>query len=124
MKQDLTFFTPERMSEGWVEFTRYPCVSGYIDRWTGDCINNPNNDTKSQMQLNSFAEFYRCNDGKWYSRHDLKRNFFPNMLDERIYFTADEIFSENMVKWIDLNEFNYALTGSTEPLPKDDYKLK
>ena len=33
----------EQLEEGWVKFTRIHCKEGYIDRWMGDCINNPNN---------------------------------------------------------------------------------
>ena len=45
-------------SEGWVKFNRIQCKEGYIDRWIGDCINNPNSISKSQLQLNSFAEYF------------------------------------------------------------------
>ncbi len=81
------------LSEGWVNFTRYPCKEGYIDRWIGDCINNPNSITKSMLQLNSFAEYYRCNDGEWIPKHEFKRYFFHDMREEREFFTASEIFT-------------------------------
>lgn len=35
---------------------------------------------------------------------------------------AFDLNRENMIKWIDLNEFNRALTGSTEPLPIENNK--
>lgn len=51
----------ERKSEEWVDFTRYYCKEGYIDRWLGDSINNPNNPKEHQMCLNSVAEYFRLN---------------------------------------------------------------
>ena len=84
---------PIRMKEGWVEFTRYPCIDGYIDKWFGDCINNPNNPKQSQMQLNSSAEFYRFNNGKWISRYEFKSGISQCLLHERQLFTSDEIFA-------------------------------
>jgi hypothetical protein len=81
------------LSEGWVNFTRFPCKEGYIDRWLGDCINNPNSIEKSMLQLNSFTEYYRCNSGEWIPKHEFKRYFFHDMREEREFFTADEIFT-------------------------------
>lgn len=83
------------LSEGWVNFTRYPCKEGYIDRWIGDCINNPNSVTKSMLSLNSFAEYYRCNGGEWIPKREFKRYFFNDMREEREFFTASEIFTAN-----------------------------
>ena len=62
-------------SEGWVEFRRCHCLSGYIDIWTGDCINNPNKEKKSQYALNASAQYYRLNGaGEW-----IKSNKLPRM---------------------------------------------
>lgn len=79
------------LSEGWVKFNRYPCKEGYIDRWIGDCIDNPNSVSKSQLKLNSFAEYYRL-DGEWIPNHDFDRIFFHQMLELRNQFTALEIW--------------------------------
>lgn len=59
-------------TEGWVKFTqkRY-ADGGTIDRWMGDCIDNPNRPNQHQMQLNSFATYYRYNGGEWVNSRDL-----------------------------------------------------
>lgn len=63
----------EHLKEGWVNFTRYSCKEGFIDTWVGDSVNNPNNKEKSNINLNSFASYYRLNEGKWVNRQDLFR---------------------------------------------------
>ena len=58
--------TPERIEEGWVRFSRHSCTEGCIDIWSGDCSDNPNRDTKSHWNLNSFVTFIRLNgEGEW-----------------------------------------------------------
>ena len=79
------------LSEGWVKFNRIPCKEGYIDRWIGDCINNPNSVSKSQLQLNSFAEYYRL-EGEWMPKHEFDRLFYHQILELRNQFTAQEIW--------------------------------
>lgn len=79
------------LSEGWVKFNRIQCKEGYIDRWIGDCINNPNSISKSQLQLNSFAEYYRL-DGEWLPKHEFDRMFYHQILELRNQFTAQEIW--------------------------------
>ena len=86
------------LSEGWVKFRRYKCKQGYIDKWVGDCINNPNSETESKMQLNSFAEYYRFNNTEWYSKHSFKNNFFKSMIEEREFFSSEEIFKNYFIK--------------------------
>ena len=85
----------ERLKEGWVEFTRYYCKSGFIDRWIGDSINDPNRDKPSNWSLNSFAQFWRFDGGEWISDYDLggKSKVFP-YLDIRNDFTAQEILNQ------------------------------
>ena len=84
----------EILEEGWVKFTRWHCKEGYLDIWTGDCINNPNNPTKSQWQLNSFASYWRCNSGEWISDKDLGRSEVFALLQMGEEFTAKEIWDE------------------------------
>lgn len=81
----------ERKQEGWVKFTRFCCKEGFIDRWVGDVINNPNYEKESNYQLNTFAEFYRFNGGKWIHRCEFKRALFSDMKEVFDLFTADEI---------------------------------
>jgi hypothetical protein len=84
--------SPERLKEGWVEFNRYYCKEGNIDCWMGDSINDPNNPEKSQWQLNSFSQFFRCNDGKWISNRDIRG--IQGLLEMTWEFTAQEIWDE------------------------------
>ncbi len=84
----------EILEEGWVKFTRWHCKEGYLDRWMGDCINNPNNPKKSQWQLNSFASYWRCNSGEWISDRDLGRSEVFALLQMGEEFTAKEIWDE------------------------------
>jgi hypothetical protein len=59
-------------SEGWVKFARrHFADGGTIDRWVGDCINDPNRPTQSNLQLNTFATYYRLNGGTWINDRDL-----------------------------------------------------
>jgi hypothetical protein len=85
---------PEMLEEGWVKFTRHYCKEGHIDCWNGDSINNPNNPSKSQWQLNSFVQFFRCNDGKWVNRMDLRSTQGLLLMSE--HFTAEEIWNESI----------------------------
>lgn len=55
----------QRLEEGWVKFERTFCKEGYIDRWTGDSIDDPNKPQRHQLKLNSFHTYWRLNDGKW-----------------------------------------------------------
>ena len=43
----------ESLQEGWVSFSRIPCVTGCIDVWYGDCAHNPNSETKPYWNLNN-----------------------------------------------------------------------
>lgn len=85
-----------KMTEGWVTFQRTPCKEGYIDRWAGDSINDPNNETKHQMCLNSFTYYFRLNDGKWIHKHELGRNPFADLWETCEHFTAQEIWNEQL----------------------------
>lgn len=82
----------ENLKEGWVSFTRFHCKEGYIDYWTGDCINNPNNPTKRGMQLSSFSAYYRLNGGEWTHREEVRH--IHHLLRNREVFTAQEIWDE------------------------------
>mgnify|MGYP000851074111 CR=1 FL=1 len=62
----------------WVKFrTIEHKGGGTVDVWRGDCINNPNNPKKSQLQLNAIATYYRLNgNGVWVDG----RNFDGDLL--------------------------------------------
>lgn len=85
-----------QMKEGWVEFHRWKCKKGYIDRWMGDCINDPNNKSKQPLQLNSFASYYRLNKGKWINSHDVKQTIIGDLQAYSEEFTAQEIWESNI----------------------------
>lgn len=83
----------KRLKEGWVEFTRIPCQKGSIDRWVGDCINDPNKKDRSPYQLNTFATFYRLNrKGKWLSSRDFGRDFMIAIGQLKDSYSAQEIW--------------------------------
>lgn len=75
----------EQLQEGWVNFTRIYCKDGYLDRWMGDSINNPNSSKKHQIQINSTVCFWRCNNSEWISQ----RNLGGDKILERIQFSKD-----------------------------------
>jgi hypothetical protein len=65
----------EYLFEGWVKFVRIKCKKGCIDKWTGDCINDPNNETKNNLNLNSMDWYYRLNGtGKWINKREFKED--------------------------------------------------
>jgi hypothetical protein len=91
--------TPERIEEGWVKFSRIPCVEGCIDVWYGDCAHNPNNKERPQWNLNGFSTFIRLNgEGNWYPneyRTGIK-SFVGEMAE---VFTSQEI-------WVEISKYN------------------
>lgn len=86
----------ERLEEGWVKFQRFYCKEGFLDRWMGDQINNPNNCNvpMSNLQLNSFSTYWRCNNGLWINDRELGRSYVFAMLQFAEEFTAQEIWDE------------------------------
>ncbi len=85
----------EQLEEKWFKFIRIYCKEGYIDRWMGDSINNPNNITKSRMSLNQSVSFYRLNDEDWISDRELGRGRILELLQYSTEFSAKEIFEES-----------------------------
>lgn len=87
----------EKNKEGWVEFGRTQCKSGFIDQWLGDVADNPNNANKFRWQLNSFAIFYRLNGaGEWISHREFKKGLNVEIIMERYNLTAEEIWNKNI----------------------------
>jgi hypothetical protein len=84
----------EHLEEGWVKFIRIHCKEGWIDRWIGDCINDPNNPTKNKINLNSSITYYRCNNKKWIIDKHLGGSKILTLLTMREEFTAKEIWDE------------------------------
>ena len=85
----------EKMKESWVNFTRFYCKEGYIDRWTGDSSDNPNKEKPHPMNLNSTATFFRLNDGEWTPIYYFNRRFDSDIYTYRKEFSAEEIWDEN-----------------------------
>jgi len=82
----------EILSEGWVTFHRFYCKEGFIDRWMGDCINDPNNTKINQMQLNTMATYFRLNGkGEWAHRRSFNNleSYLDNFHDTE---AANEIW--------------------------------
>lgn len=77
----------------WAEFVRIPCKSGYIDIWIGDCANNPNNPTKSGVNLNAFRTFYRFDHKQgWFVEYDFKYDTREVIRTGYTDFTSVEIW--------------------------------
>lgn len=98
IKKDKKTTDTNYLKEGWVEFIRINCIVGFIDRWMGDEINNPNRPSKSGFQLNAFAVYYRLNgQGEWINRRDINEvenllhNFKETRSAEQIWNTAIKI---------------------------------
>jgi hypothetical protein len=88
----------ELLKEGWVEFFRVYCKTGFIDYWVGDCINDPNLPSKNRWQLNAFVWYYRLNgNGKWVksSEFDNIGQFIGQLSND---FDAKEIWESALVK--------------------------
>lgn len=86
----------ELLSEGWVKFIRRYFKEGFIDRWVGDCIDNPNKSKKHQMCLNSFSSYCRLNGkGEWVNNHDLfKMSQHWQMIDLPAQMIWDNCFTD------------------------------
>ena len=85
----------EQLQEGWVIFRRIHFKDGYIDRWSGDSINDPNNPTQHNLQLNSTRAYYRCNNSKWVSNRRINGAMLQLTEAERNDNTAQEWFVKN-----------------------------
>ncbi len=87
----------EWLEERWYKFYRAPCLDGYIDIWQGDMINNPNNDNKHLLSLNSSASYFRLNDRPWLNDSSFVRGFKFDMLELAPGFPAQEIWDDYLL---------------------------
>lgn len=88
----------EFISEGWVRFRRIYCREGFIDSWQGDSINDPNNESKSNLQLNSFTTYYRLNGGGlWCNKRDFSRDFLECVFAFSPDYPAKEIWDVHYI---------------------------
>lgn len=84
--------------EGWVFFHRLYCLTGYIDYWEGDAINNPNVPNKSNFQINSTARYYRLNGSTHWARGSCFKDGFRNDVIELMKeFPAWEIWEDYVI---------------------------
>ena len=87
----------EDLQEGWVHFKRIPFAEGFIDRWVGDCINNPNNQYKGNWVLNGDATYIRLNgEGLWFNMREFNKSII-DMINHRDK-TAEEVWNEFLIK--------------------------
>lgn len=86
---------PVYLKEKWYTYLRVYCKEGFIDRWLGDSINNPNNDSQCKWQLNSFSTFWRLNNGDWVETMSVK-NIQKLLMEFKNVSTADEIWNESL----------------------------
>lgn len=85
----------ERLQENWVKFSRYNCIEGFIDIWRGDCADNPNKETKSRWNLNSFITYIRKdNDVSWTECNYRRGGLNSFVSDMSQVATSDEIWNE------------------------------
>ena len=92
----------EQLTEKWYTFIRYYCVEGTIDVWAGDSANDPNSDTKSNMNINMSTSYVRLNSGMWIPHLGrFKKYLNIDIAELHMYFTAEEIWKEYY-----LGEFN------------------
>jgi hypothetical protein len=84
----------EELTEGWVKFTRLYCTEGYIDKWRGDSINDPNRTFKHKMCVNSTSTYWRCNDSEWVHDGEIRVSSIDHLIDVIGLFTAVEIWDE------------------------------
>ena len=87
--------------EGWVGFVRMYTTDGFIDKWTGDSSNDPNNKNISNIHFNSFQTYYRLNEnGKWVNkdRFSPKRNLTAYITEVGELYSADEIWYTSIDK--------------------------
>lgn len=100
----------EDINEKWYTIRRYHCKEGFIDRYTGDSINHPDNDQKSTVNLNHIVSYYRLSsDGKWIDRNQIKSIFDLLTFENMKVFTAKEIWIETLTN----------LTRRITAMPKD-----
>jgi hypothetical protein len=84
----------EQLKEGWVEFSRYYCQTGFIDRWMGDSFNDPNKSAQSLMNGNNTVVYYRLNGaGQWLFAEDFISDFFPDLVNDGDVYDASEFWS-------------------------------
>ena len=95
--------TPKRIQEDWVKFSRYDCIEGTIDIWTGDCADNPNNKNQSRWCLNSFSTFIRLNSDEWVEC-EYRRGVNGFVAEMSEVATAQEIWKEIAAKEIKTEE--------------------
>lgn len=88
---------PIYLKEKWFTHIRIYCKQGFVDRWMGDCINDPNNDTKSNLQLNAIATYFRLNGkGKWIEMREIRKIYI--LLEQfKDIATSDEIWNEALL---------------------------
>lgn len=95
----------ETITEGWVTFRRVQCKEGTLDRWVGDCADDPNRKTQSKISLNMMVGSYRF-DGKGYwipddcLERDIQQIFHLYHMD----YTSQEIY-ENMLKPVEYQHY-------------------
>lgn len=82
-----------RISEKWYDFIRWYCNGGgYIDRWMGDCADDPNRERKSPVQLNSHSVYFRLNGGEWFHGQEFKSGFSAAVSELSAAFPAEMIW--------------------------------
>jgi hypothetical protein len=83
----------EILKEKWFSFMRFYCSEGYIDRWYGDQADDPNQDEKSYINLNSLSTMFRLNgEGQWIHKSELFQLERDLMQGYHELFSADDLW--------------------------------
>ena len=90
----------DQLEEKWFTFRRMYCIEGFIDMWQGDQADNPNNEDKSWIHLNSYSKMFRLNgEGQWIHHRDL-RGIFEDIHYYWEGFSADDLWYMAMLRSI------------------------
>lgn len=90
----------DHLEEKWFTFRRMYCKEGFIDMWQGDQADNPNNEDKSWINLDSFSKMFRLNgEGPWIHHSDL-RGIVEDIHSYWEGFSADDLWYMAMLRSI------------------------
>jgi hypothetical protein len=84
----------EKIKENGYSINRLHFTEGYIDSTMCDTINNPNNPTKSSIQLNSIKTYHRLNQNPWILLSSQQRAKLNQLSQFQSIATAQEVFNE------------------------------
>src|SRR3972149_5088906 len=86
----------EHLKESWVEFIRIYCKEGFLDRWVGDSINNPNLSHAKPFNINAIVTYWRLNGtSPWF--REMNKDFTGTVFLMADDHTSEKIWQNHMV---------------------------